>query len=1167
MKAFDFEVNKNIGIMAKEVIIEADAKEVADKIILAARDASNEADLEFNTEHILKNVLDRLGIANYASYEFRTGKGTLVEGRIDALYGRVVIEYERPGTFEHPAGFNHAKEQVIGYIEQLAPSVEAYQKYFGVVLDGTEIGFVRFRRTWQSEGPYPVNEQTILTFLEALRGLRRKALRVESLNKDLGAGSPIAKTLVRVLYETLNRNKERNKRVEVLFDDWKRVFGQVCGYSPEKIKGLEKAYGLSHDGIDYEGLLFAVHTYYALVMKLLAAEVAVSSGGSYLQSYLKKFEEAYYQGHEELKNILRDVEEGDIFSSAIGIKNFLEGDYFGWYLDVWDEQIGEAVSKLAKTLSEYEPATLEHEPEEAKDLLKRLYQYLVPKKIRHDLGEYYTPDWLAELVISEVGYDGNMKKRFLDPACGSGTFLVLAIKRARQYASDHFIGETETLEGILKNIVGFDLNPLAVLAARTNYLIALGKLIKYKREEIEIPVYFADSILVERKQTLYGSYAYSLRTEAGEFQIPIGVAKKGLLPKVLAVVEDCVKSGFSGDEFEERVKKEVLRSSAKLNKKEIYILDELFYKLAELEEEGKNRIWTRILKNSFAPLLQDKFDFVAGNPPWVNWESLPENYRNGTKEMWKDYKLFTLSGMEARLGGGKKDISILFAYRCMDRYLKDGGNFAFLITQSVFKTKGAGEGFRRFKIRERKKGKIKETPVRVVKVHDLVEINPFEGANNRTTAIFVKKKGETKYPVRYVLWRRKKKERIDQKDSLEEVSRKSSRIELLAFPSDEKNKLSPWLTLPEKAFNAVNKIKGKGSYHGYEGINSGGANAVYWLNILGVASRRKEKIDISAYLRNILGIKAEEIEIKEIVVENITKGMKKGVKKIKPPVAIEDFFVFPLIKTRHLSKWKLKGYVYTMQMQDPKKRIGYDERWVKVNFPKTYEYLKSFEDVIRRRSSRVVRQLMEKGPFYSMYAVSKYTFSPYKVTWNQMGSKLSACVISSVNDEFLGEKMVLPEHVLAFVSTENENEAHFVCAVLNSSVVDLAIRSIAGGTKSFGTPKIIENTIGIPKFDANNEVYRKLAELSKGAHEFALKGEEDELREVEEAIDREVTRLFGLGEEEVEEVKEALRVVYGKGEVVEVEEEIKEKATEVKREEGPKGRALEGIVRKFKERE
>jgi hypothetical protein len=191
--------------MVKEAIIEADAKEVADKILSAAKEANNEADLEVNTEHILKTVLDKLGIANYASYEFRTGKGTLVEGTglIDALYGRVVIEYERPGTFDNPAGFNHAKEQVIGYIQQLAPSVEAWQKYFGVVLDGYQIGFVRFRKNWMSDGPYDVNERTMLTFLEALRGLRRWALRVEALNKHLGAGSPVAETLVKVLYETL----------------------------------------------------------------------------------------------------------------------------------------------------------------------------------------------------------------------------------------------------------------------------------------------------------------------------------------------------------------------------------------------------------------------------------------------------------------------------------------------------------------------------------------------------------------------------------------------------------------------------------------------------------------------------------------------------------------------------------------------------------------------------------------------------------------------------------------------------------------------------------------------------------------------------------------------------------------------------------------------------
>ena len=75
------------------------------------------------------------------------------------------------------------------------------------------------------------------------------------------------------------------------------------------------------------------------------------------------------------------------------------------------------------------------------------------------------------------------------------------------------------------------------------------------------------------------------------------------------------------------------------------------------------------------------------------------------------------------------------------------------------------------------------------------------------------------------------------------------------------------------------------------------------------------------------------------------------------------------------------------------------------------------------------------------------------------------------------------------------------------------------------------------------------------------------MREVEEETDRKVANLFGLNEDEVEEVKEALRVVYGEGEVVEGEEEIKEKAAEVKHEEGPRGRALEGLVKKFKENE
>ncbi|MCP8322148.1 MAG: SAM-dependent DNA methyltransferase, partial [archaeon] len=602
-----------------EGYIEANAKDIADEILTIAHEAKSEEDLRIRTEHTLRGVLDKLGIA-WASYEY-----TLVEGRPDALYGRVVIEYEKPKTLDTKVGFDHAVEQAKGYIQNLARSPELCSKYFGVVLDGYQIGFVRMRKGWDVQGPFAVSQQTVLKFLEAIRGLRRKPLKADLLNKDLGPESYVAKSVVKILYHKLKQ--QRKPRVEMLFEDWKRVFKQVCGYSPEKIKGLEDLYGLKGEKVDYEALLFSVHTYYALVMKLLAAEVAVSLGDSYLQSYIKKLEDAYLKGPDRLKDMLREVEEGDIFS-RIGIKNFLEADYFAWYLDIWDKAVAEAVSILAKTLSEYETATVELEPDEVKDMLKRLYQYLVPKKIRHDLGEYYTPDWLAELVLNEVGYNGDLSKRLLDPACGSGTFLVLAIRRAKQYAIDNFIHESDALEKLLKGIFGFDLNPLAVVAARTNYLIALGELIRYRKTDIEIPIYLADSILVERRGTLAGT-TYALRTSVGEFMIPSGIVDRGLLAIVLSIIEECVRGGYTQKEFRARLLKGV-----SIDETETSVLIQLYSVLLKLEKEGRNRIWVRVLKNSFAPLFAGKFDYVVGNPPWINWENLPDDYIEKTRQVW-----------------------------------------------------------------------------------------------------------------------------------------------------------------------------------------------------------------------------------------------------------------------------------------------------------------------------------------------------------------------------------------------------------------------------------------------------------------------------------------------------------------------------------------------------
>lgn len=56
------------------------------------------------------------------------------------------------------------------------------------------------------------------------------------------------------------------------------------------------------------------------------------------------------------------------------------------------------------------------------DVLKALYESVISAEQRKDLGEYCTPDWLAERVVQEVVTDP-ANQRVLDPACGSGTFL------------------------------------------------------------------------------------------------------------------------------------------------------------------------------------------------------------------------------------------------------------------------------------------------------------------------------------------------------------------------------------------------------------------------------------------------------------------------------------------------------------------------------------------------------------------------------------------------------------------------------------------------------------------------------------------------------------------------------------------------------------------------
>ncbi|MEN6405763.1 MAG: N-6 DNA methylase [Thermoguttaceae bacterium] len=632
-----------------------------------------------------------------------------------------------------------------------------------------------------------------------------------------------------------------------------------------------------------------------------------------------------------------------------------------------------------------------------RDWFKPLYQAIFPKTIRHALGEYYTPDWLADHVLDQVGYTGGMDQRLLDPACGSGTFLLRALQRILEREAN-----LSSLLSPLSPICGIDLNPLAVLTARANLLMALAD--RWPTGPIEIPIYLGDSIL-----------------------------------------------GASPD------------------------------------------------PNALAA-MSASYDFVVGNPPWIAWDHLSAADRQATKPLWERLGLFSLSGKDARHGGGKKDLSMLMLYAVADRCLNRGGRLGMVVTQTLFQTTGAGDGFRRFRIGD------DGPPLRVLRVDDLTDLRPFDAAN-WTAAIALEKGAATKYPVPYVKWERgaeyegrgtgdEGRENMHSplpkgagpgvraatcsnvgphpnplpKGEGTKVASAAPRPSslaprhLLARPADPSRSNSPWLVLPEGYETILPSHDSAIAYAAHLGANSGGANGVYWVEVLDVNAD-------GARVRNVAGRAKRRCPAIECIVE--------------------PDLVYPLLRWSDVRRYAAAPRGHLLMVQDPAIRLGWAESTMRERYPQTLAYLERFRDLLSSRAA--YRRYQQRGPFYSMYNVGPYTVAPIKVVWRRMDRQINAAVVESVDDPQLGRRPVVPQETCVLVACRSSDEAHFLCACLNSEPIGrLAIACSVRGGKSFGTPGLLK-LLPLQPFRPDDPRHVALAALSRQAHAGAISKAQPEI--------------------------------------------------------------------------
>src|SRR2546425_2777218 len=565
------------------------APTVAASLVRAAKLGGTEADFRREAAKILEEAGAAAELTIIPRDEF-----SVARGRVDSVYNRLILEYKRPGVLA-ASNEGRANQTVIQQVKDYVLDVAKRERrevsrLAGVALDGFHYVFVRrVGDGWAVDDPLPVNQGSTERFLRLLFSLSAGAALVpENLVEDFGPRTIRAQRAVRALYKALHSSK--HPLVLKLFEQWRLFFSEATDYKEwaesledkEEFRTFVKGMGLDPKYAEAPRVFFALHTYYALLIKLIAylAAARFAKGSSSSLSELAKKE------GEDLRQAFVELERGGVFREY-GIRNFLEGDFFGWYLSVWDDDIEHATTTLVHRLAEYDPGTLELAPENARDLLKKLYHYLLPREIRHDLGEYYTPDWLAERLIIQTLYGadlGDAGKRVLDPACGSGTFLVILIKYIKERAARQNRPPDQTLELILQNIVGIDLNPLAVIAARTNYLLALGDLLKHRKGDIDIPIYQADSVLTpSRGSDLFEGDVYPLKTSVGLFRVPASFAERERMDALANVLDEAVEAKLGEAAFFGQVAKRIHLETTDLKAEESYLKD-LYRQLSELHE-------------------------------------------------------------------------------------------------------------------------------------------------------------------------------------------------------------------------------------------------------------------------------------------------------------------------------------------------------------------------------------------------------------------------------------------------------------------------------------------------------------------------------------------------------------------------------------------------------
>jgi hypothetical protein len=544
-------------------------------------------------------------------------------GRIDVAWGATVIELKTDLRREE----RDVLARMPDYLAEVARSSGPGRTTVGLATDGaTLLAYTLDRGTLTQIGRYEVDvehPERLLSWLEPLLAPQPEVMPTPIAVALAFGRYSLAFGRAHAELQRLWAEVRDNPEVQLKRSLWHGLLRQVYG-----------------DDVGSDAL-FLQHTYLTILVKAIAARVLA----------------------------LEIDDPAEMLSGRLlaneGIVGAVEADFFDWLLLARGG--ADLVNSLAGETARFRLRDVEV------DVLKSLYESLIDPDKRHDLGEYYTPDWLAARVVA-AAIPRPLEQRVLDPSCGSGTFLFHAIRRLVAAGREAGMPPERIVAICADRVFGIDVHPVAVALARVTWLLALGDLVQDRPATLNVPVYMGDSMQWSlRPLGASAEVLVDVPPNDPPLRIPAGLASdQTLFERAL----DELNRGLDTLAEPESVRDAIARAGA--TAEDAALLGRTFEQLKQLFLDGRNHIWTFILRNLLRPVWlshpDHRVDVLIGNPPWIVYRHLSPDMKDRLREALQSYGLWVGGSLATQ-----QDMFALFWARGAERYLRDGGTLTLVL--------------------------------------------------------------------------------------------------------------------------------------------------------------------------------------------------------------------------------------------------------------------------------------------------------------------------------------------------------------------------------------------------------------------------------------------------------------------------------------------------------